>query len=164
MSSALFASCHSIIVKGPLGEFGLAVLSAPQGGGGGSPPILFSASHYTPTKRAKQRRRSLPFPFDILTLCCMYNTYISVHYCSDSINIYLESVEEPVQLPVLAPHLRLEDVERVPALLPEADGHQELDDGGELVEVQVEPVCQGGQAPAQQKFHWRLYECTFIGS
>ena len=30
MSSVLFGTFHSISVKGPLGEFGLAVLSAPQ--------------------------------------------------------------------------------------------------------------------------------------
>ena len=61
----------------------------------------------------------------------------------------LQSVEQPVYLPVhaaaLAPDLLLVGVERVPALLAEADGEHEADDGGELVQLQVEPVRQQGQ-------------------
>jgi len=65
------------------------------------------------------------------------------------VKFYLECIEEPVKLPVLAhPNLRLKDIQGVSALLSEADGHQEVDDGGELVQKQVEPVRQGSQAPA----------------
>ena len=61
---------------------------------------------------------------------------------------YLECIEEPVKLPVLAhPNLCLKDIQGVSALLSEADGHQEVDDGGELVQKQVETISQGSQAP-----------------
>ena len=65
----------------------------------------------------------------------------------------LERGKHPVKLPVhlLLPsnHLGLVVVQRVPALLLEADGHHEVDDGGELVEVEVEPVGLGGQLPVE---------------
>jgi hypothetical protein len=65
------------------------------------------------------------------------------------VKLYLKCIEEPVKLPVLAhPNLCLKDIQGVSALLSEADGHQEVDDGGELVQKQVEPVRQGSQAPA----------------
>jgi hypothetical protein len=60
---------------------------------------------------------------------------------------YLKGVEKPVQLPVLAPHLSLVHVQHLAPLLSEADGHEELDNRGELVQVEVEPVCQSGQSP-----------------
>ena len=67
--------------------------------------------------------------------------------------VYLQCSKEPVQLPVhlLPPsdHLGLEGVEGGPALLLEADGQHEVDDGGELVEHQVEAVRPGGQLPVE---------------
>ena len=67
--------------------------------------------------------------------------------------IYLQCGKEPVQLPVhlLPPcdHLGLEGVEGRPALLLEADGQHEVDDGEELVQHQVEAVRPGGQLPVE---------------
>jgi hypothetical protein len=57
------------------------------------------------------------------------------------VEVYLEGVEETMKLPVLAhPHLRLKHIQCLSTLLSEADGHKEVDDGGELVQQQVEAV------------------------
>jgi len=65
-----------------------------------------------------------------------------------STELYLEGIEESVELPVhAASNLCLKYIQGVAALLSEADGHQEVDDGGELVQLQVKSVCQRGKAP-----------------
>ena len=55
-----------------------------------------------------------------------------------------QSVQFPVQFLLSRHDLGLIVVQDLPSPLLEADGHHEVDDGGELIEVQVEPVRLGG--------------------
>ena len=58
-------------------------------------------------------------------------------------------MEFPVLDRASAHDLRLVFVQRVAALLPEADGHHEVDDGRELVQLEVEAVGQRGQVAVE---------------